>query len=710
MTEHRRHAGRTTRGGRNREVTGEQDKSMTQASKLMEPEQEPSERQGPAPALPRRWHTWLGVGVVVLLTAFLYAPARNHQFTNWDDDRQITANLDIRDLSPQGIGKIFSSVYLGLYQPLTTLGFAVEYRLFGLNPHVFHTVNILLHLVNVLLVFVLVRSLARNGEIALAAAALFAVHPLQVEATAWASSLSVVLCALFYLGTLIVYVAYVRSGRTRYYIGALALFVPALLAKTWAVTLPLVLLVIDFYLQRDYWRVLDAREDTENIGVAASRPKVLEMVHAWMAQLRRRFNWRIVGEKVPFLLLSFVFGCITMVARSAVTHFEGYALKWSLVQRLCIACSCCLWYVGKLIFPTDLSVLHPFPAPSNGGLPVVYYLAPVLLLGLAVAIGCAGRYRRLLAFTALFMLASLLLVVQIIPISDLMVCDRYAYIPCIGLFFLAGTLGYRMSAWGPSWRKAVLMGTAVVLALFSGATYRRVGVWRDSLTLWNDVIDRRQDISTAYLNRGVARANQGDHVAALVDFDKALQLDPNCEEALNSRGVSRMYLRDLPAALCDFDAAIRLSPDNSTYRVNRGLLKRDMGDPDGALCDFDAAVRLDARNTKALCERADLYWRKGNWPRVMADYEAALRLNPNHIYATLSLGAALVETGDCERAIALLNKGLALGYKGRQAYALLARAYQKTGRADLANEALRRAQELAHVGAPVQRPEGNEPP
>jgi tetratricopeptide (TPR) repeat protein len=686
-----------------------QDMRMAQESKPVKAEERQSEGQGRAIAVLNHRRGWLGVGIVVLVTAFLYAPAMNHQFTNWDDDRQITANPDIRDLSPQGIDKIFSNVYLGLYQPLTTLGFAVEYRLFGLNPHAYHTVNILLHLVNVLLVFVLVRSVARNAEIALAAAALFAVHPLQVEATAWASSLSVVLCALFYLGTLIVYVAYVRSGRTRYYAGALALFVPALLAKTWAVTLPLVLLVLDFYLQRDYLRALDAREDDEDIGMAASRPKVLGMVHTWRAQLRRRFNWRMVGEKVPFLLLSFVFGCITMVARSAVTHFEGYALKWSLVQRLCIACYCCLWYVGKLIFPTDLSVLHPFPAPSNGGLPVVYYLAPVLLLGLAVTIACAGRYRRLLAFTALFMLASLLLVVQLVPISDLMVCDRYAYIPCIGLFFLAGTLGYRMSAWGPSWRKAVLMGTAVVLALCSGATYRRVGVWRDSLTLWNDVIDRRQDISTAYLNRGVARANQGDHVAALADFDTALQLDPNCEEALNSRGVSRMYLRDLPAALCDFDAAIRLSPDNSTYRVNRGLLKRDMRDPDGALCDFDAALGLDARNTKALCERADLYWRKGDWPRVIADYEAVLRLNPNHIHATLSLGAALVEAGDYERAVALLNQGLALGYQGRPAYALLAQAYQKTGRVDLANEALRRAQELGRDGARAQRREDHKP-
>jgi len=136
----------------------------------------------------------------------------NHQFTNWDDDRHITGNPDIRDLSLQSLGKMFSSFYVSLYQPLTSLGFAVEYRLAGLDPRVYHTVNVLLHLVNILLVYVLVRSLSQNAGIALATAALFAVHPLQVEATAWASSLSIVLSSLLYLVTLIAYVAYARSG------------------------------------------------------------------------------------------------------------------------------------------------------------------------------------------------------------------------------------------------------------------------------------------------------------------------------------------------------------------------------------------------------------------------------------------------------------------------------------------------------------------
>jgi tetratricopeptide (TPR) repeat protein len=678
-----------------------QDKGVTHKKK---PASGSGRKQGRASvrAIPKHRRAWLGVGLVVLATAFLYAPAVNHQFTNWDDDRQITANPDIRDLSPQGIGKMFSSFYVSLYQPLTSLGFAVEYRLFGLNPRVYHTVNVLLHLVNILLVFVLVRTLAQNAGIGLAVAALFAVHPLQVEAAAWASSLSIVLSSLFYLATLIAYVAYARSGRGRYFAGALVLFLLALLAKTTAATLPLVLIVLDLYLPRSLLRPCDGRGDAVNTRVAASRPKALGMVHTLTTHWCQRLNRRVIYEKIPFFLLAAIFGGITMFARSGVSHVQDFALKFSLVQRVCIVCYSCLWYVVKLIFPAGLSVFYPFPHKTNGWLPVAFYLAPVLLIGLAVGIWYAGRYRRLLAFAALFMLASLLLVVQIIPVSELMVCDRYAYLPCIGLFFLAGTLGQRVGERSPSWRRTVLVGLVIILGVFSGATYRRVGVWRDSVTLWNDVISKRQDLWVAYLNRGMAESERGDRRAALADFDTTLRLNPKADKALNNRAVCRAYLGDWSAALRDFDEAIRLNPADSSYVVNRGVLKRDMGDLAGALRDFDAVLEVEPRNARALCERADAYRMQGAWARAAADYEAVLRLQPGHAHAALFLGAVLVQTGDSARAAAMLNKALALGCKDAgPAYALLAQAYEKMGRADLANEALRRAREAGYGGAPV---------
>ncbi|MCX5645134.1 MAG: tetratricopeptide repeat protein [Phycisphaerae bacterium] len=633
------------------------------------------EGRGSASAAPGRLRGWLGLGIVLAATAFLYAPARNHAFTNWDDDRQITANPDIRDLSPQSVRKMFSSFYVSLYQPLTSLSFAVEYRLFGLDPRVYHTTNVLLHLANILLVYVLARSLSQNGWIAVATAALFAVHPLQVEVAAWASSLSILLSSLFYLATLIAYVAYAKSGKARYFAAALALFVPALGAKTTAATLPLVLIAIDVYLQR-------------------------------------KVSWRTVCEKIPFFLLAAVFGCITMLARSGVSRVQDYALKYSLVQRICIVCYCCLWYVGKLVFPAGLSAFYPFPVKTDGWLPVVFYLAPVLLIGLAVGIWRAGRYRRLLAFAALFMLASLVLVVQIIPVSELMVCDRYAYLPCFGLFFLAGTLGHRIGSQSPARMRGMVVALVLVLAALGVATQRRVGVWRNSLTLWNDVIGKRQDLWVAYQNRGMAEYETGDRKAAVADCDAALQLNPKADKALNIRAASYVQIGDRAAALRDFDSAIRLNPDSS-YFVNRGILKRGTGDLAGALKDFSTVIELNPRHAGALCERADTYRMQANWAKAIADYEAVLRLNPAHAYAAFLLGAMRVETGDNESAAATLNKALALGYQDcGPAYFLLAQAYQKMGRMDLAKEALRRAQELGYKGPQTEsrQTQGNQRP
>ena len=732
------------------------------------------EGQGRASAAPGRWRGWLGLGIVLAATAFLYAPARNHAFTNWDDDRQITSNPDIRDLSPQGVRKMFSTFYVSLYQPLTSLSFAVEYRLFGLDPRVYHTTNVLLHLANILLVYVLARSLAQNVWIAVATAALFAVHPLQVEVAAWASSRSILLSSLFYLATLIAYVAYAKSGKARYFAAALALFVPALGAKTAAATLPLVLLAIDVYLQRKVSR-------------------------------------RTVCEKIPFFLLAAVFGCITMLARSGVSRVQDYAFKYSLVQRICIVCYCCLWYVGKLVFPAGLSAFYPFPGKTNGWLPVVFYLAPLLLIGVAVGIWRAGRYRRLLAFAALFMLAALVLVVQIIPVSELMVCDRYAYLPCIGLFFLAGTLGHRIGARSSAWSRGMLVTLLLVLAALGAATHRRIGVWRDSLTLWNDVIGKRQDLWVAYQNRGMAEYEKGNPKAAVADCEAALRINPAADKALNIRAAAFVRLGDRAAALRDFDSAIRLNPDSS-YLVNRGVLKREAKDFAGALQDFNAVVERHPRYAEALCQRGDAYRMQGNWAKALtdyqdalrlnprldkalhgraiayaglgdraaalrdfddalrlnpdpaylfnrgilkrdmkdfagasqdfnavlarqprhaealcqrgdayrmqrdwakaiADYEGVLQLNPGNSYAAFLLGAVLVETGENEKAAATLNRALALGYQdGGPAYALLAQAYQKMGRMDHAKEALRRAQELGYQGPQTRQTPGDKRP
>jgi Tfp pilus assembly protein PilF len=613
----------------------------------------------------RRHGGWIAVAVLVAACAALYSPALNHEFTNWDDDRQVTGNADIRDLSPAGIRKMFTSYTVSLYQPLTSLSFAVEYRLAGLDPRVFHGICVLMHLVNVVLVYVFVRSLCGRRAVAVVCAGLFALHPLQVEAVAWVSSLSILLSSCFCLAATILYLAYARSGRLPYLAGVLVLFLLALLAKTSAAALPLVLLVIDLY-------------------------------------LRRGPILRVLLEKVPLLALSAAFGCIAMAARGGASHVQDFATRYSLVQRASIVCYSCLWYVGKLIVPARLSAFCPFPTKADGWLPLLFYAAPLLLAGMAIGVWFSGGYRRLLAFAALFTLASLVLVIQIVPISELMVCDRYAYIPCLGLFFVAGTLVAGVSSRGLPFKAAAVTCVAVVLVVLAGLTSQRIGVWRDSLTLWNDVINQNDSIWAAYLNRGLAESQAGDYRSAIADFDATLRLNPRSEMALNNRAGCYTYLRDWPSALRDFDSAIQLKPDPD-YFVNRGILRLRMGDREGAFKDFDAVLSANPRHGRALCERADAYRATGDWPKAVADYQAILAIQPAHAYAAFWLGASLLETGETDRAVAALTQAIDLGYREPgAAWFLLGKAYQRLGRTDQATESLRKAHEMGDGRAMVE--------
>ncbi len=612
-----------------------------------------------------RLRRWGGVGIVLIATALLYLPALNNRFTNWDDDRQVVANPVIHDLSPEGLKDIFSSFTVSLYQPLTSLVFAVQYRFFELNPRVYHTVNVLLHLANVLLVYALVRSLSQRRAIALIVAALFAVHPLHVEVVAWVSSLSILLSTSFYLGALIVYLAYTRSGRMWHLAAVWGLFLLALLAKSSAATFPLVLVVIDLYLGRRPVR-------------------------------------RALLEKAPFVLLSIVFGVIAVYARGGASHLQDFALRYSLLERVCIVSYSCLWYVGKLFYPVNLSVFYPFPNKPDGWLPILFYLAPLILAALAVAIWFSGRHRRLLAFAALFMVASLVLVIQVVPISELMVCDRYAYVPCIGLFFLAGTVIVRITSWGRAWKVMTLVSLAVVVGLLGHATFRRVKVWKDSLTLWNDVISKRTDLWVAYLNRGLAQAEAGRHEAAIADLDAALRLNPNSDLALNNRAGCYAYLGNWQAALRDFDGAIQVKP-KPDYLINRGIARRKTGNPAGAIEDFSAVIAADPQNVRALSERADAHREAGNWTAAIADYENVLRLYPSYSHAALWLGAVRLQSGDTERAVTLLNRAIDLGHGDLgSAYLFLGIAYQRLGRTELAVEALRRSQQYGDPRATME--------
>ncbi|MBA4377621.1 MAG: hypothetical protein C0395_03050 [Gemmatimonas sp.] len=525
---------------------------------------------------------WI-LAAVVLAAVAVHLRVLGNGFVNFDDVFYITRNPLIAALSPANLRSWFAGFYFGNYQPLTLLSLALDHRLAGPDPRVFHAVNLLLHAGNTLLVFHLVRLLfarERGPWLAAATAALFAVHPLLVESVAWAAQRKDVLYALFYLGSLVAYVAHAQrppGGSRRLHAASVLLFVLSLLSKAMAVSLVGAILAVDLYLRRLPWR--PGRE-----GGETSRP-------TRAAYLR---------EKLPFLLLALAAGVTAILAQRSAAFLGAPALHTPL-QRAAIAGYGFAHYAAKLVLPLGLSAYHPYPA-MGGGVPPGFL--PHLAFVAAAAAGFVLALRRhpAAAFATLFYLVNILPVLQWLPVGDFIVAERFAYLASIGVFLLMA-LGLRSLAGRRRRLRAPLTAAFLAyLVLLGVLTDRRCGVWRDSVTLWNDVLDRYPDTPLALNNRGLAWAERGDRAAALADLDRALRLDPRYADALGNRGVVKGERGDYDGAIADFDEALRLAPAFAAARAGRadalfrrGVARFQAADYAGAVADFErvAAGRPD---------------------------------------------------------------------------------------------------------------------
>src|SRR6266571_3392951 len=269
--------------------------------------------------------TVLFLAVTLVLTVLSFSPSLDNGFTNWDDPGYVLENYSIRDLSQKNVANVFTSYLQGNYHPLTVLSYAVEYKFFQLDPKIYHITNLLLHVLNTTFVFWLIRLLTGRLETAAITAVLFGIHPLHVESVAWISERKDVLFSLFYLGSLISYVLSLTKvqDRVRYLIMSLVLFILSLLSKGVAVTLPLVLLLIDYY-------------------------------------FKRTFTKKIFIEKIPFFLLSIGFGVIAILAQKSEGAIQTMT-TYPFYDRLLIASYGIVTYLFKIFVPQQLSAFYPYP-------------------------------------------------------------------------------------------------------------------------------------------------------------------------------------------------------------------------------------------------------------------------------------------------------------------------------------------------------------
>lgn len=588
----------------------------------------------------------ISCSLLVLITALAFLPALKNGFTYWDDDKLVTKNRTIQHLSWQTIKHIFTSFYLNTYIPLTVLSFAIEYHFFKLNPLVYHTTNVILHLCNTLIVFWLIYRLSKNSALALVTALLFGVHPLRVESVAWVTERKDVLYALFYLSALIGYIYYQQLTSPRFLYLSLFLFLFSLLSKGVAITLPLALLLCDYYIQRP-------------------------------------LNPRIILEKIPFFVLSLVFLIIGLFAQyppGTTPEEKSYPL-WHNIQ---IASHGILFYLGKTIFPVALSAIYPHPEKIGGMLPWQFRIAPFLLLIVISAIIYFSRYTRIVTFGGLFFFLLILPVSEIIPlVGEAIAADRYTYLPSIGLSYLAGEgfcwLFQRRFKQRPALKYSLLGIMIAIVTLFAVLTHQRCKVWKNHKTLMTDVIFKYPRAPVAYNNRGSGYLYSGEYDKAIADFSRAIQLRQHYADAYNNRGTAYFLRSNYEKALADFTQALKYNPNHKKAYYNLGTLFLNRGEIDKAIEMFNIALQFDPGYGEAYNNRGTAFMRKQETAKAIADYSSAIKLNPNWAEVYYNRGVAFAQQRDYTQALDDFSRALRLNPTDVNLYSKRAVLYYLSG-------------------------------
>jgi hypothetical protein len=565
-------------------------------------------------------------GLVSLLTFLVYLVSLGNEFVSWDDPGYVYKNNAIRSFDLAFLKWAFFEFHEANWHPLTWLSHALDYAVWGLNPMGHHLTNNVLHTVNTFLVVLLAARLVEAWKGAAAGRGnfsdgraivitagvtglLFGLHPLHVESVAWVSERKDLLCALFYLLSVMAYAKYAGSEAAerelplrvvnRHYLFSGLFFMLALLSKPMAVSLPVVLLILDWHPFR--------------------RMESLKMFR------------QACLEKLPFIVLSLVSSALTIMAQESEKAMEIMVVV-PLPTRVLVAVRALVAYLWEMVLPVDLVPLYPYP--KDVSFFSAEYLGALVLV-VAITAWCVVTTRRRKIFIAVwgYYVVTLLPVIGLVQVGSQSMADRYMYLPSLGPFLVAGLSAAWV--WGRKdarpWRfpAAKGVGVAVALALalsLSLLTIKQIGIWKNGIVLWNYVIKRDPGISLAYNNRGLVFDEMGQPDKALADFNEAIALDPSNVEAYNNRGVVFDKAGWHDKALADFDKALALNLGFPQAYNNRGIFFYKMGQFDKALENFDSAIALNPSYSEACNNRGTLYLETGNKERAVSDYQKACDL------------------------------------------------------------------------------------
>ncbi len=594
--------------------------------------------------------------VLAVLTFVAFHGVLGSSFVHYDDDRYVTDNPHVqRGLTVESVRWAFTTTAAANWHPVTWLSHMLDVTLFDLDAGKHHGSSLLLHVANVVLLFLLLRRMTGATWRSAYVAALFAVHPLHVESVAWIAERKDVLSTLFWLLTTAAWLRYVESRKPAFYAAMLVLYAAGLMAKPMLVTLPFTLLLLELWpLRRD-------------IELAAS-----------------------VREKGPLFALSVASCIVTFVAQRAGGALQGFE-DLSLAERVANAPWAAVLYLYKTFVPLRLAFFYPHPHLQLASTPVL--VALLLLAGATTLVVSLRKRASYLTFGWFWYLGTLVPVLGLVQVGGQAMADRYTYVPLIGIFVAITWEGARIldHFTHKKWMIAcAVIGPFVLLRM----TVPQVRTWTDDLTLFDHAVNVTRDNWLAHNNLGLALFDRGRTDEAIVHYRKAQRIAPGSRMVLGNLALALATQGDDQDAIDTYEQALAIDPEDPVLHFQLARALARTGRADEALSEYTDALRLRPAYPEAHDNLANLLAARGRTAEAIGHYEEALRLQPDNAIARYNLGNSLLETNRIEDAVRQLSESVRLRPDFAEARNSLGVAYLREGRAAEADAQLTEAVRL----------------
>lgn len=613
---------------------------------------------------------------IALLTYLIYKGSLDNKFTNWDDLGYVLTNPLIKDSSIEGLKRLFNldSLVMGNYHPLTIVTYWYEYSKHGLEPEIYHVHSLMFHILCTFTVFGFVRVLTRNTITAAVAALLFAVHPMRVESVTWIAGRKDLLYGMFYMLACTTHILFVRNQAGKKYLwfaATIVLFALSLFCKSVGVTLPVVLLLIDYY---------------EN----------------------RKLSIMLLVEKIPLFALSVTFGLISIYAQKDVGALGTLDVSFKAYERLALGCYALCTYLWKVVAPVGLTNFYPYPLKVNDALPAVFYVYPLLAGGLIFVLVKYLRHNRLVVLGVSFFIINLLLLLQFMPVGGAIMSDRYTYIPYVGLFLLVG----RAVAWLIEEKKqaaSLVLGVTIAISLVYGyMTNERNQDWYDSISLWNDAIEKNpespigyfylgQDYYTRFETSLTQQDRQRNGDSALYYFTKSVERKPDYTSPIICIGEYQRSIGRIDEAKSTYLSALKIDDDLESAYLGLGVVYSIKQQYDSAGPAFRKALSLKEYFPEGHSNYANFLEITGRSDSALIEYAFSISQNPDAYIPYMNRARIYQKQGKTDLAIKDFSRASTLKPDNPEPYYMLAICYAKQGNK---SQALQQVEESRKRGYP----------